>query len=234
MIDFVGVTTLTVKMTLADSVPSVVSIYGIYVYQKSAATSKSGYFADGDRIALLGDSWTQYPLGTGIPRADGTTTNGQALLGVRLSERLLQDGISVTTLNMGQGGRTTAWGLHWINSIITLTPKPTHCIILFWLNDLASAGTAESTADTQFDFDPDNQWVPKVQSLGGKKGSVTNDQWYSNLQEMSSRLLRSGIKPIIIMPGHSASVARVQTTQRKYLAKIAPGFNDINAQGGGE
>ena len=111
---------------------------------------------------------------------------------------------------------------------------PTHCIVNFGINDANSGGAATSGVDTAYDFDPVNMWVNKLQSAGGKKGAVTADQWYANLQSICSTLLRSGIKPIVLMPGHTASDSQTQSIQQALLNKIAPGFNNINEEGGRE
>lgn len=227
---------ITVRMTLADAVPSALHLYGIYAYQKSPETPVSGLFSAGDVVAFLGDSWTQYPqavAGEILPlRPDGSTGDGMQFLSVRLKERLAAAGIAITTHNMGKGGQTSAWGAYWVDKILALTPKPTHCVVSFWVNDYNSAAAAVSGADSAYDFDPLNMWGQKVQSAGGKKGAVTVDQWFANLQAISRKLLAAGIKPIILAPGHSASGSQTQGFQQVYLNKLATGFNNTNEDGG--
>lgn len=237
-VNYSGATRIAVRMTLADAVPSALHLYGIYAYQKSPETPVSGLFSAGDVVAFLGDSWTQYPqavAGEILPlRPDGSTGDGMQFLSVRLKERLAAAGIAITTHNMGKGGQTSAWGAYWVDKILALTPKPTHCVVSFWVNDYNSAAAAVSGADSAYDFDPLNMWGQKVQSAGGKKGAVTVDQWFANLQAISRKLLAAGIKPIILAPGHSASGSQTQGFQQVYLNKLATGFNNTNEDGGRE
>lgn len=237
-VDFAGAAEITVRVTLADTLPTAIRLHGAYAWQKSPETPVTGYFKNGDVVAFLGDSWTQFPpaiSGETLPlRPDGSTADGMQFLSVRMKERLAADGISITTLNMGKGGQTSAWGLHWVGKMLELTPKPTYCVISFWINDYNSGAAAITGADTAYDFDPINMFVNKFQSAGGKKGAVTTDQWYANLQSICETLLRNGIKPIVLMPGHTASISQTQGFQQVMLNKIAPGFNNFNEDGGRE
>lgn len=238
-IPFTGVSTIMVRVTLVSSVPTAVLLQGCYAYGKSPATSTSGFFKTGDVIAFLGDSWTQKPdpIGGEVKplRADGSTPDGMCFLSERMRERLAADGITVTTQNMGKSGTTTEWGKYWISKILELSPRPTHCVINFAINDYNSQATFDSTpnADSAFDFDPANMWAFKVKSAGGKQGMVNNDIWFANLQYMCNRLLAAGIKPIVLMPPHTASPSQAQGIRDKLLCKIGAGFRDTYTAGGG-
>lgn len=234
-VGFGGYNTLVLRLTCADNLASSISLHGFYAYAKSPETPTTGYFKTGDRIAFLGDSWTQFPspLGGQTPplRADGSSAEGMCHLSERLRTRLAADGITVTTLNMGKGGTTSAWGLYWLDAVIAL--KPTHCVLCFFTNDNNSRSAAAGTADSAWDFDPASMWAWKVQSAGGRKGAVTTDQWFDNMRTICERLAVAGIKPIVLMPGMTASSAQSQTVQQQYLSKMAVGFNNINKLGGG-
>ena len=145
-------------------------------------------------------------------------------LSVRLKERLAQDDIGITTLNMGQGGRTSAWGRYWVGKILELTPKPTHCVVCFYIND---ANSPAFPVDTHYTIDPNNMWGGLNVSSGGIKGVVTDAEWFANLEYICMRLLSAGIKPIVLMPGHTASGSQTQNIQQNFLSKIAAGFNRL-------
>lgn len=239
-IPFTGVSTIMVRVTLVSSVPTAVYMQGCYAYGKSPSTPTSGFFKTGDVIAFLGDSWTQFPIKVGaeVPplRADGSTADGMCFLSERLRERLAADGITVTTQNMGRSGTTSEWGKYWISKILELSPRPTHCFINFGINDYNSIAAYTSTpnADSAYDFDPANMWASKFKSAGGKQGMLNNDLWFANLQYMCNRLLAAGIKPIVLMPAHTASASQAQGIRDKLLCKIGVGFRNTNEAGGGE
>lgn len=232
-IPFSGAQEVSISATLADSVPSEIRLYGIYAYSKSPETPTSGFFSSGDVVGFLGDSWTQFPppiAGEMQPmRPDGSIGDGMQFLSTRLKERLAQDGINITIMNMGQGGRTSAWGRHWVDKMIGLAPKLTHCVLCFYVNDNNSP---QHPPESAYTIDPDNMWGSKNISAGGLKGVVTPQEWFSNMEYMCNRLLRAGIKPIVLMPSHTASAAQTQNIQQNFLNRMAAGFNTVNADGG--
>jgi hypothetical protein len=233
-VDFSGVNEVQVSIMLASTTPTSIKLHGLYAWAKSLETSSSDrLFRRGDIVAFLGDSWTQYPTGSPLLRPDGSTSDGQQFLSERLRAKLLADGIKVTTLNMGKGGTTSEWGRYWVHSILSLTPRPNKCIIQFWINDYNSNSFAISGADAAYDFDPADQWTFKLQSLGGRMGSCTYDEWFKNIKEISDTLAMNGIKPIILLPCHLGAGAQTQGVQQNMLNKIAVGFRNINELGGG-
>ncbi|WP_416139071.1 hypothetical protein ACM26W_01275 [Halomonas sp. HK25] len=230
-IEFSGADELIIRVTLADDTPSSINLGGLYAYRKSADTSKDAFFKNGDVVAFLGDSWTQFPLqeeGETKPlRPDGTTAEGMQYLPERLRENLSNNGIGITTLNYGRGGQTSAWGLYWVDAVISASPRPTHCVVLFGINDNNSIDEYESGGG--YYFDPDDMWGGKPPEEGGISGATNTDIWFSNLQAICERLSTSGIKPIVMMPAHTASASQAQSIQQRQLNKIAAGFSDINA-----
>ena len=223
-VDYANAETLKVEVTCADAVPTAILLCGIFAYKKSPNTSKSTLFKSGDVIAFLGDSWTQYPLATpGETRPDGSVSGGGQYLSKRIKDKLATQGIQVTTLNMGKGGQTSEWGKYWINSILTLNPKPTHCVVCFYINDNNGINNTSATA---YDFSPTDQWTNLTVANGGVSGRITDPaHWENNIKYICEKLLANGIKPIVFMPSHTASSTQAQSIRSNLLDRIADGFN---------
>lgn len=226
-VDFSLAETLKVRVTCESSIPTSAILGGIFAYSKSANTPTSSYFKDGDVVAFLGDSWTQYPIAstigeTGQTRPDGSISTGSQWLSRRMREKLLEQSKNVTMLNMGFGGQTSRWGKYWVNTIIALEPKPTHCILCFYIND--SNGINNSSA-TAYDFDPNNMFVNKTVTNGGISGRIQSyEEWESNIKWLCEKLSANGIKPIVIMPSQTASASQAQAIRSGQLDRIASGF----------
>ena len=227
-VEYSGVQTITVRVMTAEDKVSVVRLCGLYNYIKSPETPTDGLFKSGDVVGFLCDSWGEFPpmeSGETLPlRPDGSTAGGMQFISERLRTRLAAQGVSVTTLNMSKGGQTSAWGLHYIDKMLDLTPRLTHCFINFAINDSNSRTAYDANTDSAYDFDPENMWTNKVMSLGGKKGSVNDVVWYSNMKAICERLSSVGIKPIVLMPSHTASTSQSQSIRGNLLHKIARGF----------
>lgn len=226
-VDFTAAETIKVRVTCETSTPTSVLLSGIFAYKKSANTSKEALFKDGDVIAFLGDSWTQYPIASTIgeanqTRPDGSISTGSQWLSRRMKEKLQAQGKNVTMLNMGFGGQTSRWGKYWVNTIIALEPKPTHCVLCFYIND--SNGINNSSA-TAYDFDPNNMFVNKTVANGGISGRVQSyEEWESNIKWLCENLSANGIKPIVIMPSQTASASQAQAIRSGQLDRIVDGF----------
>ncbi|QRF55732.1 hypothetical protein [Variovorax paradoxus] len=226
--DFAGYSTLTVRLINAETKPTALRLCAVYAYTKSAATPTSGFFKSSDVVAFLMDSWGAYPVAVGgeVPplRPDGSTADGMQFTSERLRTQLATQGVSVTTLNMSKGGQTSEWGLYWVDKILALSPRPTHCLINFAINDSNSRTAYDADTDSAYDFDPVNMWVNKVKSAGGKKGSTNDTRWYANMQAICDRLSKAGIKPIVLMPPSTASTSQTQSIRSNLLHKMARGF----------
>ncbi|MFN4108567.1 MAG: hypothetical protein ACK4GH_04975 [Acinetobacter johnsonii] len=226
-VDFSTAETIKVRVTCETSTPTSVLLSGIFAYKKSAKTSKSKFFKDGDVVAFLGDSWTQYPIATNIGetgqiRPDGSVSTGSQWLSRRMREKLLEQSKNVTMLNMGFGGQTSRWGKYWVNTIIALEPKPTHCILCFYINDNNGINNVAATA---YDFDPNNMFVNKTVANGGISGRVESyEEWESNTKWLCDKLAANGIKPIVIMPSQTASASQAQAIRSGQLDRIVDGF----------
>jgi hypothetical protein len=232
-VEFDGPTNLTFQVMFADSSPSSILIGDVNVYACPMSTPKTSIFKSGDCIAFLGDSWTIFPLsGSPLLRADGSSSGGLQYFQQRVAARLAADGISVSTLNMGFGGQTSAWGRYWVNGIAALSPKPTHCVVNFCINDYVSSPAADTSSDTIYDFDPANQWTDKVQSLGGMRGATSPAEWYANIQYIATTLMAAGIRPVIMMPSWVANTPWISDFQKLYLARLSTGFYPAYANSG--
>lgn len=227
-IDFTAAETLKVRVTCETSVPTCAHLSGIFAYKKSAKTSKESFFKNGDVIAFLGDSWTQYPIAISIgevgqTRPDGSISTGSQWLSRRMKEKLQAQGKNVTMLNMGFGGQTSRWGKYWVNTIIALEPKPTHCVLCFYINDNNGINNSSATA---YDFDPQSIFVNKTVANGGVSGRVQSyDEWESNIKWLCEKLTANGIKPIVLMPSQTAAEAQSQQIKTGQLDRVADGFN---------
>jgi hypothetical protein len=232
-VEFDGPTNLTFQVMFADSSPSSILIGDVNVYACPMSTPKTSIFKNGDCVAFFGDSWMVFPLsGSPLLRADGSSSGGLQYFQQRVSARLAADGTSVSTLNMGFGGQTSAWGRYWVNGIAALSPKPTHCVVNFCINDYVSSSAADTSTDTAYDFDPANQWVDKYQSVGGMRGATSPSEWYANIQYIATTLMAAGIRPIIMMPPWVAQTAWISDFQKLYLARLATGFYPAYANAG--
>lgn len=224
-INFSGIAGAIQRVTLVDAGPMSVALYSSYAFAKSAATSMATLLAGGSPAAFLMDSWSQYPIalnGEVRPlRADGSTADGMCFFTERLRTRH-----GVVTQNMGKGSTTSAWGRHNVKSIIALNPKPLVCFVNFAINDTNSvlAFTNNPAADSPYDFDPNNMWAFKTKSTGGIEGRVSYDIWLENMIAICIDLIRAGIKPIILMPPHTASSSQAQNMRDFMLARIARGL----------
>lgn len=226
-VDFTATKTITVRVLCEENKPTSTFLSGVFGYSKSDTTSTDVIFSDGDVVAFLGDSWTQYPVAadigeTGQIRPDGSVSDGSQWLSRRMREKLLLQGKDVTMLNMGFGGQTSRWGKYWVNTIIALNPKPTHCVVCFYINDSNSIG---NPSNTFYDFDPNDMFVNKPESSGGINGRTASyDEWLDNIEFICDRLIASGIKPIVMMPSQTASVSQAQVIRASQLNKVATGF----------
>lgn len=240
-VDFTAAETIKVRVTCETSTPTSVLLSGIFAYKKSAKTSKEALFKDGDVIAFLGDSWTQYPLATAIgePAAAypiskmsqkfkdmypyGRGSLGTQWLSKRIKQKLALGGVNVDVLNVGFGGQTSRWGKYWVDAVLGMTPKPTHCVLCFYIND---SNGIDKPAVTAYDFDPDSMFVNKTVANGGISGRVQSyDEWESNIKWLCEKLSANGIKPIVIMPSQTAATAQAQAIRSGQLDRIADGFN---------
>lgn len=223
---------------VASSVPTAFRISSLIVRRKSNRTPTRGLFSSGDVIAFLGDSWTQYPIATDIGEVgqaypianmsqkykdmypNGVSSTGSQWLSRRIQQKLASKGIPVTVLNVGRGGQTSAWAKHWIDSVLGMMPRPTHCFLCFYINDSNGINNASATA---YDFDGDKMFSNKTVANGGIDGRIkTYDEWYDNMVWLCERLIANGIKPIVLMPSHTASDSQAQairTSASPYMIK---------------
>lgn len=222
-VDFEDADSLKIEISLADNVPSVILLHGLYVYSKSNKTSVEKIFNDGDLIAFHGDSWTQYPIATtvgetGQIRPDGSVSDGAQYLSRRIKDKLASVGISVNTLNMGKGGQTSEWGKYWIQNTINLNPS--HVIISFAINDHNSKDIADG-----YDFSPTDQWVNLPVASGGINGRVlTTEKYIENMKWICDKFANAGIKPIVLLPPQTAAFSRTQGMRMTQLNQMYEGF----------
>ncbi|MDH2664586.1 hypothetical protein QDR98_01150 [Acinetobacter baumannii] len=224
-VDFFSADTIKIRVTCADSVPTSSLLSGIFAYKKSPQTSKDLIFHSGAKCAFLADSWSQYMLAVnneGAFRPDGSRSNGNQELSVRLKARLEHMGITTTMLNMGFGGQTSRWGKYWVHKIPDLTPKPTHCIINFGINDINSMSVPTNDF---YDFDPVNMFLNKPESQGGINGRTASvEEYIQNLIDICNSLTSQSIKVILMMPCQTASDAQAQQIRDLLLNRLAAGF----------
>ena len=104
-----------------------------------------------------------------------------------------------TVVTKALGGTTTDWALDWFDSYV-LPEKPDECWIHFFTND------ANQTTGTY--VAPDGTTKPLWPS------GLTSDQsmarWRQNLLTLIFRCQQAGIRPVIFMPGGTASESQMQ------------------------
>lgn len=240
-VDFVRAGVIKVRITCETSVPTFAALSGIFAYKKSSKTSKDKLFKDGDVLVFLMDSWGIYPVAATIGETpytypisnlatkyqamypNGLTSNGTHWISRRIREKLASQGINVEVYSYSFGGQTTRWGKYWIDAALSMSPKPTHCIINFGINDNNSIGNPSNTA---YDFDPNLMFSNKPASSGGVNGRTANfDEWESNLKTIAEKCVLSGVKPVIMMPSHTASASQSQSIRQNELVRLADGFD---------
>lgn len=235
-IDYPACSELEVQFTLADNEISQINLFGTYVYAKSDDSLAVSPWVDDTNIVMLGDSWFEYPLvgdGETAPlRADGSTAGGMQGITTRLRDRFEDDGIRATVQNMARSGQTSVWARYWLKEIVTMSPKPTHCLLHFAINDLNSSGNAPSQTPSQYDFDPDDMWASLQSDAGGIFGSIPTSEWITNMTYICNTLVRNGIQPVVLMPPITASEAQTQSIQRTMLNRVCAGFDPIYAESG--
>jgi len=197
----ISIPQFTLFFQCADSVNTLWRIALIEVY-KSGKVSESPFLEkDNIVIAFLGDSWIEFPNlisgETPIDRADGSEAGGLQFLSAHMKDYLNGKGYNVTTYNNSHGGMTSAWAKYWLKELVLDLPvKPDFCLINFAINDANSISFAESGADSVYDFSPTDPHVKIVQSLGGVKGSVTQSEWFDNMNFIVKTLIANNIKPV--------------------------------------
>lgn len=160
-----------VRFTFA-AVPTICSIYSLRFYNLFSETPLPSL--EEKQIAVLGDSWTQYPqtndatvtpgdaFNVVVTRPDGTTGDGFGYFPKEL-ERIT--GASVD--NWGKSGETTEWALTQIDKI--LSHKVYDILIIeFGLNDRSTG--------------------------------ITIEQWKENLITIANKAKLRGVRPIILAP----------------------------------
>jgi len=234
--DFSSSDDLIFSYSLEDNDITVGNIEFIYVYNKRATQTSVPMFKSGDNVAYLCDSWGVFPLLTGLEtsalRPDGSELGGLAYLSEHFRDYLTFKGINVQTQNLSFGARTSEWGKFWVNSILSLAVKPTHCVIHFGINDRASATDYASQLPSIYDFDPNSQYQQLDSDLGGVFGSVNSSIWFSNVQSICNTLINAGIKPIVLFPPFTGSESQSQGIREFFTAQVYVGFRDTYTSGG--
>lgn len=240
-VDFARGGLIKIRITCESSVPTYAALSGIFAYKKSAKTSKDTLFKDGDVIVFLMDSWGIYPVASTIGEAPytypisnlapkyqamyptGHISNGTHWVSRRIQENLANQGVNVETYSYAFGGQTTRWGKYWLDAVLTMSPKPTHCVINFGINDNNSLG---NPSNTFYDFDPEKMFANKAESSGGINGRTASfDEWELNLKFIAEKCVAHGVKPVIMMPSHTASTAQAQSIRQNELVRLADGFD---------
>lgn len=243
-VEFVNAGKLKVRVTCETSVPTSILLSGIFAYKKSAKTSKDAFFKDGDVILVYADSWGEYPKASSIGEAPQyypianmapkyqamypnglQTDNGSQWLGRRIKEKLASQGINVTVLNISKGGQTTRWAKNWIDAALTMSPKPTHCIINFGINDNNGIGATSEPLLSAYDFDPNLMFSNKKVVDGGVDGRTRSyAEWESNIKYITDKCSMVGTKSIVMMPTRTGSTTQAQAIRDGELDRIAAGF----------
>lgn len=171
IIDNIQAGTIKVRFTLT-AVPTCLSIYSLRFYNLFAETPVPSL--EGKKIAVLGDSWTQFPLTTDatvtpgdpfntvVTRPDGTQGGGYGYFPKELAR------ITRATIdNWGKSGETSEWALTQIDTILAHNVYD-YIILEFGLNDRNSA--------------------------------ISIAQWKANLTMMANKAKLRGVRPIILSP----------------------------------
>ena len=164
---------LRVRFTLLDNADTEVSIYSIGMWKMYQGVNTPN-ISSFTKIAVLGDSWTQFPgVGNGlsdhsswnevITRPDGTNGDGYGYFTRELSR---YTGASVD--NWGKANMTAEnWGLVKIDEVLNHAFYD-YLIVEFFINDI-NAGTPSSS-------------------------------WISNIKAICNKCKRAGVRPVFIMP----------------------------------
>lgn len=132
------------------------------------------------KVVTLGDSWFAY-------YAAEFAKNVAALSGVEVVPRAL-------------GGMTTVWGLDWFDKYV-LKEKPAECWIHFFTNDLNNNQNSTYVA-------PDGSTKPLWPN--GLTTVQATELWVRNVRELILRCQRAGIRPVVFLPGGTASESQTQ------------------------
>jgi lysophospholipase L1-like esterase len=191
---------ITIQFVTETAVPTIFNVSSIAVYPKRDALNTTA-IADGSIVSFLGDSWTQFPVATQgetpPPKPSGQIIgNGMQYLSERFRSYALEKGNVIETINQGRGGMTSEYGRFWVDKqIINWEKKPDYCIILFSLNDYNSRNSFGVAS--VYDFQTLDPWSGDSPL---KLGAVNMDRYIDNIKYISDKLLKAGIKPIIITP----------------------------------
>lgn len=133
------------------------------------------------KAVLLADSWGEYHSGA---------------FATDLAEKT-----GATVVNHSLSGMTTEWALDWFDTYV-LAEKPDECYIHFFTNDSNNLAGTFTAAD--------GSTKPLWPSGLGTDTAAAKDHWRANILQLIRRCQAAGIKPIVLMPGGTASPSQAQ------------------------
>lgn len=149
---------ISVRFTLTDAAITVMYLTDVRLYQAAEGKTAVPTIKTTDKIAIIGDSWTQFPPASGVVESDNTyntidtLANGQQAKGYCYLPKELSRLLGVEIDNYGKSDMTASYGIEQMADIIK-SGKPYDYIILeYYINDRTASTDA-------------NIWLSKMAQL---------------------------------------------------------------------
>lgn len=149
---------ISVRFTLIDNAVTVMLLTDIRLYQAAAGKPAVPTIKATDKIAIIGDSWTQFPTTTGVVESDNTyntidtLANGQQAEGYCYLPKELSRLLGVNIDNYGKSDMTASYGIEQMADIIAGGKHYDYIILEYYINDRTESTDA-------------NIWLSKMAQL---------------------------------------------------------------------
>lgn len=132
---------ISVRFTLTDAALTVMLLTDIRLYQAVEGKAAVPTIKTTDKIAIIGDSWTQFPMESGIVESGNTyntidtLANGQQAGGYCYLPKELSRLLGVEIDNYGKSNMTASYGIEQMADIIKGGKHYDYIILEYYIND---------------------------------------------------------------------------------------------------
>ena len=171
---------ISVRFTLTDAAITVMYLTDVRLYQAAEGKTAVPTIKTTDKIAIIGDSWTQFPTTNGVVESDNTyntidtLANGQQAGGYCYLPKELSRLLGVEIDNYGKSNMTASYGIEQMADIVKSGKHYDHIILEYYIND--------------------------------RTASVDANIWLSQMAQLVAMCKSINAKPIILGPTSTNSV----------------------------
>lgn len=132
---------ISVRFTLTDAAITVMYLTDVRLYQAAEGKTAVPTIKTTDKIAIIGDSWTQFPTTNGVVESDNTyntidtLANGQQAGGYCYLPKELSRLLGVEIDNYGKSNMTASYGIEQMADIIKGGKHYDYIILEYYIND---------------------------------------------------------------------------------------------------